>query len=192
MWPPTLTPHKAAAPQRTPDAAARSSCAPVRLRPPLEPAVGDPAVTSGEMVEYLFDENFSVSRLDPDGKKFDKVTRVEAHNEQVYMQLDVATEIFPLRAGDKFNMVIAPTLNLDGTPDTGYYTQAGRKTLADKFDYVMHGKLYKISDDSSTSSSTKVEIYASFGGLLLLLRCDSSSAASFELDQRLFLLIRKL
>jgi hypothetical protein len=24
------------------------------------------------MVEYLFDENFSVSRLDPDGKKFDK------------------------------------------------------------------------------------------------------------------------
>ncbi|TKW22901.1 hypothetical protein SEVIR_4G258400v4 [Setaria viridis] len=144
------------------------------------------------MVEYLFDENFSVSRLDPDGKKFDKVTRVEAHNEQVYMQLDVATEIFPLRAGDKFNMVIAPTLNLDGTPDTGYYTQAGRKTLADKFDYVMHGKLYKISDDSSTSSSTKVEIYASFGGLLLLLRCDSSSAASFELDQRLFLLIRKL
>jgi DNA-directed RNA polymerase I, II, and III subunit RPABC3 len=24
------------------------------------------------MVEYLFDDNFSVSRLDPDGKKFDR------------------------------------------------------------------------------------------------------------------------
>ncbi|CAN6176946.1 unnamed protein product [Urochloa humidicola] len=110
----------------------------------------------------------------------------------MYMQLDVATEVYPMRVGDKFNMVLAPTLNLDGTPDTGYYTQAGRKTLADKFDYVMHGKLYKISEDSSTSSSNKVEIYASFGGLLMLLRCDSSNAGSFELDQRLFLLIRKV
>ncbi|CAN6193176.1 unnamed protein product [Urochloa humidicola] len=160
------------------------------------------------MVDYLFDDNFIVSRLDPDGKKFDKVTRIEAHNEQMYMQLDVATEVYPMRVGDKFNMVLAPTLNLDGTPDTGYYTQAGRKTLADKFDYVMHGKLYKISEDSTTSSSNKVyllcvavwnrwkifarEIYASFGGLLMLLRCDSSNAGSFELDQRLFLLIRKV
>ncbi|KAG2608245.1 hypothetical protein PVAP13_4NG277100 [Panicum virgatum] len=127
------------------------------------------------MVEYLLDDNFSVSRLDPDGKKFDRVTRIEAHNEQMHMQLDIATEIYPMRVGDKFNMVLAPTLNLDGTPDTGYYTQ-----------------LYKISEDSSTSSSTKVEIYASFGGLLMLLRCDSSSAASFQLDQRLFLLIRKV
>nr|CAB3471300.1 unnamed protein product [Digitaria exilis] len=113
-------------------------------------------MSQGKMVEYLFDDNFSVSRLDPDGKKFDKVTRIEAHNEQMYMQLDIATEIYPMRVGDKFNMVLAPTLNLDGTPDTGYYTQAGRKTLADKFDYVMHGKLYKISEDSSTSSSAKV------------------------------------
>jgi hypothetical protein len=39
------------------------------------------------------------------------------------MQLDVATDIYPMRIGDKFNMVLAPTLNLDGTPDTGYYTQ---------------------------------------------------------------------
>jgi hypothetical protein len=34
--------------------------------------------------------------------------------------------------------------------------QAGRKTLADKFDYVMHGKLYKISEDSSSGQATKV------------------------------------
>lgn len=36
------------------------------------------------------------------------------------------------------------------------------------------------------------EIYASFGGLLMMLKGDPSSAASFELDQRLFLLIRKV
>jgi len=39
------------------------------------------------------------------------------------MQLDVATDVYPVRAGEKFNMVLAPTQNLDGTPDTGYYTQ---------------------------------------------------------------------
>jgi DNA-directed RNA polymerase I, II, and III subunit RPABC3 len=36
------------------------------------------------------------------------------------------------------------------------------------------------------------EIYASFGGLLMLLRGDPSTAASFELDQRLFLLMRRV
>ncbi|XP_062179051.1 DNA-directed RNA polymerases II, IV and V subunit 8B-like isoform X3 [Phragmites australis] len=121
------------------------------------------------MVEHLFEDIFIVTRLDPDGKKFDKVTRIEAKSEQ----FDIS-------------------LNLDGTPDTGYYTQAGRKTLADKYDYVMHGKLYKISEDSSSGAATRVEIYASFGGLLMMLKGDPSNAASFELDQRLFLLIRKV
>jgi DNA-directed RNA polymerase I, II, and III subunit RPABC3 len=72
--------------------------------------------------------------------------------------------------------------------------QAGRKTLADKYEYVMHGKLYKISEDKDTSdqNAKKVEMYASFGGLLVMLKGDPSSAANFELDQRLFLLMRKV
>nr|ACG27451.1 DNA-directed RNA polymerases I, II, and III 17.1 kDa polypeptide [Zea mays] len=146
------------------------------------------------MSDHLFEDTFVVTRLDPDGKKFDRVSRVEARSEQLdmYMQLDVATDVYPMHAGEKFNMVIAPTLNLDGTPDTGYYTQAGRKTLADNYEYVMQGKLYKISEDTSSSQNAKVEMYASFGGLLMLLRGDPSTAASFELDQRLFLLIRKV
>ncbi|XP_066366276.1 DNA-directed RNA polymerases II, IV and V subunit 8B-like [Miscanthus floridulus] len=145
------------------------------------------------MSEHLFEDTFIVTRLDPDGKKFDKVSRVEARSEQLdmYMQLDVATDVYPVCAGEKFNMVLVPTLNLDGTPDTGYYTQAGRKTLADNYEYVMQGKLYKISEDTS-SQNAKVEIYASFSGLLMLLRSDPSTAASFELDQRLFLLMRKV
>lgn len=52
------------------------------------------------------------------------VTRIEAKSEQfdMYMQLDVNTDIYPLHEGDKFMMVLASTLNLDGTPDTGYFT----------------------------------------------------------------------
>ncbi|KAJ8460350.1 hypothetical protein OPV22_033276 [Ensete ventricosum] len=132
--------------------------------------------------------------LDPDGKKFDKVSRIEARSEQfdMYMQLDVNTEIYPLHVGDKFTMVLTPTLSLDGTPDSGYFTQGGRKSLADKFEYVMHGKLYKISEEASGGPNVKVELYASFGGLLMMLKGDPSNAAQFELDQRLFLLMRKV
>nr|DAD25292.1 TPA_asm: hypothetical protein HUJ06_026756 [Nelumbo nucifera] len=103
------------------------------------------------MVDLLFEDIFTVKQIDPDGKKFDKVSRIVATSEQfdMYMQLDVNTEIYPLRVDDKFTMVLAPTLSLDGTPDSGYYTQVGRKSLADKFEYVMHGKLYKISEEGS-------------------------------------------
>ncbi|CAL9129212.1 DNA-directed RNA polymerases I, II, and III [Musa troglodytarum] len=146
------------------------------------------------MVELLFEDIFTLTRLDPDGKKFDKVSRIEARSEQfdMYMQLDVNTEIYPLHVGDKFTMVLTPTLSLDGTPDSGYFTQGGRKSLADKFEYVMHGKLYKISEEASGGPNVKVEIYASFGGLLMMLKGDPSNAAQFELDQRLFLLMRKV
>ncbi|KAK6914513.1 RNA polymerase, Rpb8 [Dillenia turbinata] len=147
------------------------------------------------MVEILFEDIFTVDQLDPDGKKFDKVSRIVSNKSEqfdMYMQLDVNTEIYPLRVGDKFTMVLAPTLNLDGTPDTGYYTQGGRKSLADKFEYVMHGKLYKISEEAPDKGPVKVDIYVSFGGLLMMLRGDPSNATNFELDQRLFLLMRKV
>jgi hypothetical protein len=53
-----------------------------------------------------------------------QVTRIEAHSEnEMCMQLDVATEVYSMRVGDTFNMVLALTLNLDGSTDTGYYTQ---------------------------------------------------------------------
>ncbi|XP_058196830.1 DNA-directed RNA polymerases II, IV and V subunit 8B-like [Rhododendron vialii] len=148
------------------------------------------------MANYLLDDVFTVQKLDPDGKKFDKVSRIEASSsdqQQFFMQLDVNTDIYKLHVGDKFNMVLAATLNLDGTPDSGYFTQAqgGRQSLADKFDYVMHGKLYKISDVSGPSGP-KVEMLFSFGGLLMLLQGDSSDAKKLELDQRLFLLMKKV
>lgn len=41
----------------------------------------------------------------------------------MFMHLDVNSEIYPLKEGEKFSMALAPTLNLDGTPDTGYFLQ---------------------------------------------------------------------
>lgn len=144
------------------------------------------------MVELLFEDIFTVTRIDPDGKKFDKVSRIEARSEQfdMHMLLDVNIDVYPVSVGEKFTVALAPTLSLDGTPDTGYFTGA-RKSLADKYEYVMYGKLYKISEEGS-GANVKVEIYASYGGLLMLLKGDPSNATKFELDQRLFLLMRKV
>lgn len=128
------------------------------------------------------------------------VTRIEARSERfdMFMHLDVNTEIYPMKEGQKFTMALASTLNPDGTPDTGYYTPGNRKSLADKYEYVMHGKLYKISEDDPGRASkgsgkgVKAEIYVSFGGLLMMLKGDPSNLHQFDLDQRLFLCIRKL
>uniref|UniRef100_A0A0D6QRE9 DNA-directed RNA polymerases I, II, and III subunit RPABC3 n=1 Tax=Araucaria cunninghamii TaxID=56994 RepID=A0A0D6QRE9_ARACU len=145
------------------------------------------------MVELLFEDIFTVSEIDREGKKFDKVSRIEARSEQfdMHLVLDVNIDVYPVSKGDKFTIALSPTLSLDGTPDSGYFVQAGRKSLADKYEYVMYGKLYRISEEGS-GANVKVEIYVSFGGLLMLLKGDPSNASNFELDQRLFLLMRRV
>nr|KYP73988.1 DNA-directed RNA polymerases I, II, and III subunit RPABC3 [Cajanus cajan] len=79
------------------------------------------------MVENnLFEDIFRVEKLNPDDKKlFFKVTRIEATSEKfdMFMHLDINSEIYPLKVGQKLTMVLVSTLNPDGTPDTGYYTQ---------------------------------------------------------------------
>ncbi|KAM1973419.1 hypothetical protein FF1_019848 [Malus domestica] len=84
------------------------------------------------MVDHLFEDIFQILRLNPDGKKFDKVTR------------------------------------------------GNRKTLADEYEYVMQGKLFKISEgskrDPKTSASTaSPPLIASF--LAPSTSCSSSLAA---------------
>jgi len=70
----------------------------------------------------------------------------------MHIVLDVNIDVYPVSVGEKFTIGFAPTLNLDGALDTGYFTQSGRRTLADKYEYVMNGKLYKISKDSSAAN----------------------------------------
>lgn len=140
------------------------------------------------MAGIYFDDIIKVERLDPDGKKFDKVSRIQAQSEDYDMQLllDVNTELYPINVGEKFRMALAPSLNVSGTAVKG-----AAKSLADKFEYVMHGLLYKISEDESSGPDVKVMIYVSFGGLQLMLKGNPSYMGKFKVDQRLFLLMRK-
>ncbi|KAL5556416.1 hypothetical protein UlMin_038652 [Ulmus minor] len=145
------------------------------------------------MVDFLFDDTFTVEGLNPNGEKFDKVNRIVAQSEKhgMLMHLDVNTEIYPMNKGERFLMVLSPTLNWNGAPVTNYNSQVEKKSLADKFEYIMHGLLYKMSEEGS-GSEAKAGIYVSYGGLQMLLKGHPSHLTKFELDQKFFLLIRKL
>ncbi|KXZ43370.1 hypothetical protein GPECTOR_92g593 [Gonium pectorale] len=142
----------------------------------------------------LFEDVFDVVDKDPDGKKFDNVSRFVCHSDLYEMDLhiDINTELFPLQRNDKFSFVLAWTLNLDATPGSKLYDAdfpaiSGRRTLMDNYDYVMHGKVFKYKDNNM-----KVEVFVSFGGLLMKLSGDPGKLEALEVDNNVYLLLKKL
>ncbi|RUS22311.1 RNA polymerase Rpb8-domain-containing protein, partial [Endogone sp. FLAS-F59071] len=64
----------------------------------------------------LFSDIFEIKDIDREGKKFDRVSRLEARSENYEMDLvlDFNNEIYPLDINDKFSLVLASTLAIDG------------------------------------------------------------------------------
>lgn len=97
--------------------------------------------------------------------------------------------------GDKFQFLLARTIYLDGTPETGKYDKdtpdlnPNKKSLMDAFDYVMYGKVFKWKD-TKAGGQTKLEVYVSFGGLLMQLVGDPQKLEVLELDSHVYLLMR--
>lgn len=101
----------------------------------------------------LFDESFTITNKD--NQKYDRVARFYATSadSQTVMTLDINTELYPCQIGETLHCVLASSLSLDGTKDDGKgWRDVGRNingaepTLADMFDYVCHGKIYKFED----------------------------------------------
>lgn len=63
----------------------------------------------------------------------------------------------------------------------------GEESLADKYEYVMHGKVYRCEEQPDN----KLAVFISFGGLLMRLKGDTRSLQQIELDSMLYILIRK-
>ncbi|KAK1393734.1 DNA-directed RNA polymerases II and V subunit 8A-like [Heracleum sosnowskyi] len=143
------------------------------------------------MVQLSFDDVIKVKEIDD--KKYDKVSRVTALSEELNMSLvlDVNTEIYPVRVGDRFRMVLSKSLYPDGSTVTEHNPQDKQKSLADKFEYVMHGLLYEMSEDTA-GSYPAAEVYVSFGGLQMMLKGDPTKIGNYNVDEKLFLLMRRL
>jgi DNA-directed RNA polymerase I, II, and III subunit RPABC3 len=92
-------------------------------------------------------------------------------------------------AGSLVHIALASTLNKDDTPDTDEYRPLNYSSHADDYSYVMHGKLFKINPSGADNS--RMEIFVSFGGLLLAMRGLAEYFTGFAVDQRIYLLMRK-
>ena len=101
--------------------------------------------------------------------------------------LDIASEVYPLRQGDKFTLTLTSTLNLDGTPDADEYAPDGKPNLLDEYDYGMCGKVFKYE----YVADKRVAIVASFGGLLMLIQAEQRHVIRVQLDQKIYVLLRK-
>jgi DNA-directed RNA polymerase I, II, and III subunit RPABC3 len=66
------------------------------------------------------------------------------------------------------------------------YNQTEEKSLADEYEYVMHGRVFKV-----TSKGDRSTVYASFGGLLMGLTTEPRYLNGFEMDMPVYLLMRK-
>lgn len=98
----------------------------------------------------VLEETFTITDVNND--KYDRVSRIKGTSNDVTMTLDINHELFPVNVGDSVTMVLAKTLNLDGTKgeEKGWReTSKGEPTLADMYDYVCYGKNYRFEDTES-------------------------------------------
>ena len=64
---------------------------------------------------------------------------------------------------------------------------------AESFEYVMYGKIYRIEgDDLGQEPSGRLAAYVSYGGLLMKLHGDANNLHGFEVDNHVYLLMKKL
>ncbi|KAL9049530.1 MAG: hypothetical protein Q9162_007176 [Coniocarpon cinnabarinum] len=138
----------------------------------------------------LYDDTFTVIGIE--SGKYERVSRLqtESLSRDTEMSLDINKELFDVEVGNELQVVLASTLNLDGTKDDSKgwkeFTRSGEQSLADMYDYVCRGKIYRFD----TETEGQLRIYVSFGGLLMDIRGPFKKLTSLRVDH-VFLLVKK-
>jgi len=126
------------------------------------------------------------------------VSRIEGRSDlyEMDLTLDVAVDVYPLAVGDKLSLALAPTLALDGGPTEPFYgaaAQGGRASLADAYEYVAHGTVFKLRDAAGGGGGAgRCEALVSFGGLLMRLAGDGGKLGGLRVGDGIYLLMRKV
>ncbi|AOA61989.1 RNA polymerase subunit ABC14.5 [Komagataella phaffii CBS 7435] len=145
------------------------------------------------MSSALFDDIFTVQTVD--NGRYNKVSRIigiSTTNSAIKLTLDINNEMFPVSQDDSLTVTLANSLSLDGEDESANFSKSWRppkptdKSLADDYDYVMFGTVYKFEE----GDEDKIKVYVSFGGLLMCLEGGYKSLASLKQDN-LYILIRR-
>lgn len=120
------------------------------------------------------------------------------------LTLDIASELYPLAEGEQFSLALARSLKpdedgdaaMDAADDDGETRKIKRdlwraddQGLANDYDYVCYGKVYKFDDSQKGENLTTA--YFSFGGLLMALRGSYRHLSNVIVGENVYLLMRK-
>jgi len=152
----------------------------------------------------LFEDIFDVKDIDPEGKKFDRVSRLHCESEsfKIELILDINSWIYPMELGDKFRLLLCTSLRDDGYSESAEWnplelqsTETSGKVA--NFEYIMFGKVYRIEGEEAPRNEQggagRMTIYISYGGLLMRLHGETGgNLNNFAVDQNVYLFMKKL
>lgn len=144
----------------------------------------------------LYEDTFTINSLNH--QKYDRVARIAATStdSSTFLTLDINTELYPLQPTETISLVLASTLSLtgsvgeEGSGDARGWrelSRSGEATLADAYDYVMRGKVYRFEEGGEGGN---VKVFVSFGGLLMLLEGPWKRLAGVKMEY-VFLCVKK-
>jgi DNA-directed RNA polymerase I, II, and III subunit RPABC3 len=99
----------------------------------------------------LWEDSFQILNLNFT-EKYARVGRISGSSTDNLsnMSLDINTDLYPVAVGETVQMVLASTLSLDGSKDDekGWrdVAKGEQMTLADQYDYVCYGKVYRFEE----------------------------------------------
>jgi DNA-directed RNA polymerase I, II, and III subunit RPABC3 len=140
----------------------------------------------------LFSANFTVDGIDVGGKQFDGVSRIQcrSENDDSTLILDVNTNIYKMSLGDVFALVLSHQISSEPVSDsTHWHPSQLQNSNASKYEYVMHGKVYRYEEETAHHRAT---IYVSFGGLLMSLSGEQNALKDVPGGRNVYLLMRKI
>lgn len=143
------------------------------------------------MTAIVFDDTFEVSRVD--NAKFENVARITAKAQTFLadIEVDINTDIYPVQVKDTLRIALASS----GSSQMENWDGSGASigNLADEYEYVMYGKVYKKSPSKKGGENGgEVVLYASFGGLLMSLEAEKADLEGAHLDERVYLLVKRV
>ncbi|CAI7632741.1 RNA polymerase Rpb8 [Penicillium manginii] len=138
----------------------------------------------------LFEDTFTITSVN--AQKYDRVSRLTCTSTDASLTftLDVNSELYPCAVNETLSLALASTLSLDGKEDTRNSwrdVSNGEQTLANDYDYVCHGKVYRFEEGATKDT---MAVFVSFGGLLLYLEGPYKKVAPLRIDY-VYLLLKK-
>lgn len=135
----------------------------------------------------MFQNTFLILDVSPGGRKQKGIKRYVCHSVSSAASLifDCPTEISKFRIGQKFEVTLRNTLNLDLTEDANCGWNQDTESSHVAYDYLMHGKLFQIKESKVTPDYQNMTM--SCNGLLVNLKASKAKLTSFTQDQNIYL-----